>query len=38
MFGNLKAMESEVSKILREHFFLRRKVELGTEPKLYYLL
>jgi len=38
IFGDLNALESEVSKILREHFFIRRKPELGTEPKVYYLL
>jgi molybdopterin-containing oxidoreductase family iron-sulfur binding subunit len=38
IFGNLKNLESEVSKILREHYSIRRKPELGTEPKLYYLI
>lgn len=38
IFGNLNALESEVSKILRENFYIRRKADLGTEPKVYYLI
>ncbi len=38
IFGNLKSLESEISKVLREHYSIRRKPDLGTEPKLYYLI
>jgi molybdopterin-containing oxidoreductase family iron-sulfur binding subunit len=38
IFGDLNSLESEVSKILREHYAIRRKPDLGTEPKLYYLI
>jgi molybdopterin-containing oxidoreductase family iron-sulfur binding subunit len=38
LFGDLNKLESEISKLLRENVFLRRKDHLGTEPKVYYLL
>jgi Fe-S-cluster-containing dehydrogenase component len=37
-FGNLKDPESEIRKVLKERFSLQRKAELGTEPKVYYLI
>jgi Fe-S-cluster-containing dehydrogenase component len=36
-FGDLNAEGSEVRKILKSKFALRRKAHLGTEPKVYYI-
>ncbi|MFH1487048.1 MAG: sulfate reduction electron transfer complex DsrMKJOP subunit DsrO [Chloroflexota bacterium] len=38
VFGDLHAPDSEVRKLLSEHYSLRRKPGLGTEPKVYYLV
>ncbi len=37
-FGDLKDEKSAVAKLLREHFSIRRKPELGTEPAVYYVV
>ncbi len=37
-FGDLSDPESEVRELLREHFTIRRKQELGTEPSVYYIV
>ena len=37
-FGDLSDPTSEVSKILSEKPHMRRKVELGTSPSVYYIL
>ena len=37
-FGDLDDRGSEVRKLLREHFSLRRKAELGTGPNIYYIV
>lgn len=37
IFGDLEDPESKVRKILRENFAIRRKVELGTGPSIYYI-
>ena len=36
-FGDLNAEGSEVRRILKSKFALRRKAHLGTEPKVYYI-
>ncbi len=38
IFGDLNSLESEITKVLKEHYSIRRKPDLGTEPKLYYLI
>jgi [DsrC]-trisulfide reductase subunit O len=38
VFGNLDDPRSAVRELLRAHFALRRKPELGTGPGLYYLV
>ena len=38
VFGDLKDPHSEVREVLREHFTLRRKQNLGTEPCVYYIV
>jgi molybdopterin-containing oxidoreductase family iron-sulfur binding subunit len=38
VFGDLEDPESEVRKLLGEHFALRRKPELGTKPEVYYIV
>ncbi|MEW6044976.1 MAG: sulfate reduction electron transfer complex DsrMKJOP subunit DsrO [Bacillota bacterium] len=38
IFGDLEDPGSEIRRILRTAHALRRKAELGTEPKVYYLL
>jgi molybdopterin-containing oxidoreductase family iron-sulfur binding subunit len=37
-FGDLDDPESEVRELLREHFTIRRRQELGTEPSVYYIV
>lgn len=38
IFGDLDDPNSEVRKVLEEKYTIQRKVELGTEPKLYYIV
>ena len=38
LFGDLNDPESEVRKVLRSHFAIRRKPALGTNPAVYYLV
>lgn len=38
IFGDLAESESEIRKVLREHYTIRRKSELGTEPSIYYII
>ena len=38
VFGDLADPNSEVRKLLQEHFSIRRKPELGTGPSVYYIL
>lgn len=38
IFGDLADPNSEVRKILRSGYSIRRKPDLGTEPKIYYLV
>ena len=37
-FGDLDYPESNVRKLLREHYTIRRKPALGTEPNLFYII
>jgi molybdopterin-containing oxidoreductase family iron-sulfur binding subunit len=37
-FGDLKDATSPVGKLLRENFSIRRKLELGTDPAVYYVV
>lgn len=37
-FGDLSDPESEVRELLREHYTIRRKQDLGTEPSVYYIV
>jgi len=37
-FGDLSDANSEVRKLLREHYTIRRKPSLGTEPSVYYII
>ncbi|AMK10435.1 sulfate reduction electron transfer complex DsrMKJOP subunit DsrO [Pseudodesulfovibrio indicus] len=37
-FGDLKDPDSEVRKVLREKFTIRRKPSAGTEPSVYYII
>jgi Fe-S-cluster-containing hydrogenase components 1 len=37
-FGDLSDANSEVRKLLREHYTIRRKPSLGTEPGVYYII
>jgi molybdopterin-containing oxidoreductase family iron-sulfur binding subunit len=37
-FGDLDDPESEVRKLLRENYTIRRKQTLGTEPSVYYIV
>jgi molybdopterin-containing oxidoreductase family iron-sulfur binding subunit len=37
-FGDLEDPDSEVRELLRSHYTLRRKPELGTEPNVYYIV
>jgi molybdopterin-containing oxidoreductase family iron-sulfur binding subunit len=38
VFGDLEDAESEIRKVLRERPSVRRKVALGTQPHVFYLL
>ncbi len=38
IFGDLSDPESEVSKVLRENFSIQRKVSIGTNPSVHYIL
>jgi molybdopterin-containing oxidoreductase family iron-sulfur binding subunit len=38
VFGNLDDPESEVRELLRKHYTIRRKPELGTHPEIYYIV
>lgn len=38
VFGNLADPRSELSRLLRERYALRRRPELGTRPNVYYLV
>lgn len=38
VFGDLEDHNSEVRKLLREHFAIRRKPQLGTNPQVYYIV
>ncbi len=38
IFGDITNPNSEVRKILSGHYSLRRKIELGTGPNVYYLI
>ena len=37
-FGDLEDPNSEVRKLLQEHFTIRRKPGLGTQPEVYYIV
>jgi Fe-S-cluster-containing dehydrogenase component len=38
VFGDMEDPESEVRKILKENFAIRRKPQLGTRPQVYYIV
>ena len=38
VFGDINDPSSEVSHLVKEHFTLRRKPELGTNPEVFYIL
>lgn len=38
VFGDLEDPESNVRKLLRDRFSIRRKASLGTQPEVYYLV
>jgi molybdopterin-containing oxidoreductase family iron-sulfur binding subunit len=38
VFGDLADSESEIRALLREHFTIIRKPELGTQPNIYYIV
>lgn len=38
VFGDLEDPDSEVRELLRTHYSLRRKPELGTNPNIYYIV
>ncbi len=38
VFGNINDPDSEVRKLLKENFSVRRKPGLGTNPEIYYLV
>ncbi len=38
VFGDINDPNSEVSKLVEKHFTLRRKLELGTDPQVYYII
>jgi len=37
-FGDLEDSQSEVRLLLRAHFTIRRRPELGTHPQVYYIV
>ncbi len=37
-FGDLRDKDSDVRKVLKENYTVRRKPELGTEPAVYYVV
>jgi molybdopterin-containing oxidoreductase family iron-sulfur binding subunit len=37
-FGDLFDKDSEVRELIRTHFTIRRKINLGTEPAVYYIV
>ena len=37
-FGDLYDPQSEVRKLIRTHYTIRRKQVLGTEPSVYYIV
>jgi molybdopterin-containing oxidoreductase family iron-sulfur binding subunit len=38
VFGDLAQGDSEIRQLLREHFSIRRKPELGTQPSVFYII
>ena len=38
VFGDISDPESEVRKLVEKHFTIRRKLELGTGPQIYYII
>ena len=38
VFGDLEDPDSEVRQVLRQHYSVRRKPELGTNPNVYYIV
>jgi molybdopterin-containing oxidoreductase family iron-sulfur binding subunit len=38
VFGDLADPESEVRKVLKEHYSIRRKPGLGSEPNLFFIV
>jgi molybdopterin-containing oxidoreductase family iron-sulfur binding subunit len=38
VFGDLMEPNSEVREVLSKHYTIRRKTELGTQPKVYYVI
>jgi molybdopterin-containing oxidoreductase family iron-sulfur binding subunit len=38
IFGDLDAAGSEIRRVLREHYSIRRKSELGTGPNIFYIV
>jgi molybdopterin-containing oxidoreductase family iron-sulfur binding subunit len=36
--GDLEDPESEIRVLLNEHYTIRRKQSLGTEPSVYYVM
>jgi molybdopterin-containing oxidoreductase family iron-sulfur binding subunit len=38
VFGDLDDPDSEVRQVLRSHYSIRRKPELGTHPNVYYVV
>jgi molybdopterin-containing oxidoreductase family iron-sulfur binding subunit len=38
VFGDLEDENSEIRKVLREHYTIRRKQSLGTNPSVYYII
>jgi molybdopterin-containing oxidoreductase family iron-sulfur binding subunit len=38
VFGDMEDPESEVRKVLKENFAIRRKPQLGTKPQVYYIV
>ena len=37
-FGDIRDPGSEVARVLKDGFSIRRKPELGTEPQIFYLV